>query len=138
MKKKPTPPPAALRAIEADHQRRLQAAQDSGDLDRAARLLSMAYLTFTEANCYVERANSLLEKHDMVHKKVKTSVNNLAQSFDSYNNVMRSLIGENQGALNQLCNDSDAFHDVLDAFMNHQLTIRRNKYYEPTIFLPSK
>lgn len=138
MKNNPTDPRAALKAIEADHQRRLKEAQDSGDLDRAARLLSMAYLTFTEANCYVERANSLLEKHDMVHKKVKTTVNNLAQSFDSYNNVMRSLIGENKDKQNQLCDDSDAFHDVLDAFMTRTLTIHRAKYYEPTIFLPTK
>ena len=138
MKKKPQLSPAALRAIEADHQRRLQAAQDSGDLDRAARLISMAYITFTEANCYVERANTLLQKYDMVHKKLKTTVNNLAQSFDSYNNVMRSLIGENKDAQNQLCDDSDAFHDVLDAFMTRTLTIRRAKYYEPTIFLPTK
>ena len=137
MKKKPTPPPAALRAIEADHQRRLKAAQDSGDLDRAARLLSMAYLTFTEANNYVERANTLLQKYDMVHKKIKTTVNNLSQSFDSYNKVMATIVNT-QPSQAQLCRDSDIFQELLDAFMTHNLTIRRNKYYSPTLFLPSK
>ena len=82
MKKQPQAIQSFFRAAEADHQRRLKEAQDSGDLDRAARLLSMAYLTFTEANNYVERANSILQKHDMVHKKIKTTVNNLTQSFD--------------------------------------------------------
>lgn len=117
--------------------RRLQAAQDSGDLDRAARLLSMAYITFTEANNYAERANSILEKYGMVHKKVKTAVNNLGQSFDTYNNVMATIVNT-QPAQDQLCRDSDIFQELLDAFMSGNLTVRRNKYYAPTLFLPSK
>lgn len=129
---------SAIRAAEADHSRRLQQAKDSGDLDRAARLLSMAYITFTEANNYVERANTLLEKHDMVHKKVKTTVNNFTQSFDSYDKVMQSLIGGNKAALRQFCDDSDVFRELLDAFMTRTLTIRRAAYYAPTLFLPSK
>ena len=138
MKKQPQPTQSAIKSAEADHQRRLKEAQDSGDLDRAARLLSMAYITFTEANNYVERANSILEKHDMVHKKIKTTVNNLSQSFDAYDKVMWSLIGGNQDALHQLCSDSDVFQELLDAFMTRTLTIRRNKYYAPTLFLPTK
>ena len=137
MKKQPQAIQSFLRAAEADHQRRLKEAQDSGDLDRAARLLSMAYLTFTEANNYVERANSLLQKHDMVHKKIKTTVNNLTQSFDSYNKVMATIVNT-QPSQSQLCRDSDIFQELLDAFMTHNLTIRRNKYYAPTLFLPSK
>ena len=137
MKKQPQPTQSAIKSTEADHQRRLKAAQDSGDLDRAARLLSMAYLTFTEANNYVERANTLLQKHDMVHKKIKTTVNNFSQSFDAYNKVMAAIVNT-QPSQSQLCRDSDIFQELLDAFMTHNLTIRRNKYYSPTPFLPSK
>ena len=134
---KPTPPRQPLSAALSDHQRRLQAATDSGDLDRAARLLSMAYITFTEANNYVERANTILEKYGMVHKKIKTTVNNLSQSFDSYNKVMATIV-DTKPAQDQLCSDSDIFQELLDAFMTRNLTIRRNQYYAPTLFLPEK
>lgn len=141
--KKKTPPPtpadlkATRKALEADHQRHLKAAEDSGDLDRAARLISMAYITFTEANNYVERANDLLTPYGLVQKKIKTTVNNLTQSFDAYNKNMASII-DTKAAQDQLCNDSDIFQQVLDAFMSGNLTVRRNRYYAPTLFLPSK
>lgn len=119
-------------------QRRIQEMRVNGTFDRAAKLYSMAYLTFTQANNYNEQANGILKDYDMVQGKIKTAVNNLMQSFDAYNKVMSSLIGENMAALSQLCFDSDTLNDMLDAFMLNNIEVERGPYYKAKLFLPSK
>jgi len=130
------PQPSTAAAIE--RQRKAAEMQENGTLDVAAKLLSMAYLTFSRANAYVEEANAMLEPYDMMHKKVKTTVNNLMQSFDAYDKVMQGLIGGNQGALRQLCFDSDTLSDLLDAFMTNKIEVERGPYYKAKLFLPER
>ena len=130
------PQPGTAAAME--QQRKAAEMQENGTLDVAAKLLSMAYLTFSRANAYVEEANAMLEPYDMMHKKVKTTVNNLMQSFDAYDKVMQGLIGGNQGALRQLCFDSDTLSDLLDAFMTNKIEVVRGQYYQAKLFLPER
>ena len=132
--RRPLPSNPAL----TEHLRHIEEANSSGALDRAAKLYSMAYLTFTIANTYVEEANDQLQPYGLVQKKVKTSVNNLMQSFDAYDNMMQSLIGGDQGALRQLCFDSDTLREMLDAFMINNIEVQRGPYYKAKLFLPTK
>ena len=132
--RRPLPPNPAL----TEHLRRVEEADNSGALDRAAKLYSMAYLTFTIANTYVEEANDQLQPYGLVQKKVKTGVNNLMQSFDAYDKVMQSLIGGNQGALSQFCFDSDTLRELLDAFMVNNIEVQRGQYYKAKLFLPTR
>ena len=131
---RPRPKSAAME----EHLRRVEEMQANGTLDGAAKLLSMAYLTFSQANHYAETANEMLEPYGMVHKKVKTTVNNLMQSFDAYDKVMQGLIGGNQGALRQLCFDSETLDELLDAFMLNNIEVERGAYYKAKLFLPEK
>lgn len=130
------PEPNTAAAME--YRRKVAEMQENGTLDVAAKLLSMAYLTFSRANAYVEEANAMLEPYGVMHKKVKTTVNNMMQSFDAYDKVMQGLIGGNQGALRQLCFDSDTLSDLLDAFMTNNIEVERGPYYKAKLFLPSK
>ena len=129
---------AAREAAWADHVRRTMEAQESGDLDAAAKLMSMAYLTFTEANQYAEQCNDLLEKHGLLVKRVKTSANNLMQSFDAYDKVMQGLLGGDKDANRQLCFDSDTLSELLDAFMANNIEVVRGQYYQAKLFLPER
>lgn len=131
---RPKKQPAYIKEL----QQRIQEMRDNGTFDRAAKLYSMSYLTFSQANCYNEQANDILKQYNMVQGKIKTAVNNLMQSFDAYNKVMSSLIGDNKAALNQLCFDSDTLNDMLDAFMLNNIEVERGPYYKAKLFLPSK
>lgn len=130
--------PPMMTAAMMEHQRKVAEMQENGILDRAARLLSMAYLTFSQANRYAEAANDMLEPYGMIHKKVKTTVNNLMQSFDAYDKVMQTLIHGDDGALRQLCFDSEMLDDMLDAFMLNNIEVERGPYYKAKLFLPQK
>ena len=121
-----------------NHLAKVAEMQANGTLDSAAKLLSMAYLTFTQANRYAESANDMLEPYGMVHGKVKTAVNNLMQSFDAYDKVMQGLIGGNQVALRQLCFDSETLDELLDAFMLNNIEVERGAYFKAKLFLPEK
>lgn len=121
-----------------EHLAKVAEMQANGTLDRAAKLFSMAYLTFTIANFYAEQGNDLLEPYGMVHGKMKTKVNNLMLSFEAYDKVLQSLIGGNQGALHQLCFDSDTLRELLDAFMENNIEVQRGQYYQAKLFLPER
>lgn len=112
--------------------------QQAGDLDHAAKQLSMAYLLYTCAQTYVENATDILNQYNLVHKKVKTTANNLTQSFDAYHKVMSSMLHGDHGAQDQLCFDSTMFTDIMDAFMDHNIELHYGTYYKPTLFLPEK
>ena len=122
----------------AEHERLAKELQANGTLDRAAKLFSMAYVTFSRANAYAEEANSLLEPYGVVHKRLKTAVNNLMQSFDAYDQVMQTMIHGDKGALRQLCFDSDTLRELLDAFMENNIEVQRGQYYQAKLFLPER
>lgn len=90
---------------------------ESGDSDKVARYLSMGYLVQSVANAYNEDAIDLMEKYDLVHKKIKTTANNLMQSFDVYDKTISSLIDNKEARLQLLC-DYDILRETCDKFMN--------------------
>lgn len=92
-----------------------------------AKRISLAYILFSVANSYCEEANDRLAEYDLVHKKIKTTANNLMQSFDAYDKVLRTLIHpESECNVNhtdvggQLCEDYDIIKNACDEFMNKE------------------
>lgn len=90
---------------------------ESEDCQKTVRLISMAYLVHSVANSLVEDAFDILAKYDSVRGKIKTTSNNVVQSFDTFDKVMRSLIGD-QEAKWQFCDDFDEFEAVCIEYMN--------------------
>lgn len=90
---------------------------ESGDSKRVSVLLSMGYLVQSVANAYNEEAIEIMEKHGLVHKKIKTKINNLIQSFDAYDKAVFSLI-DSKEARENLLEDYDTFRGLCDKFMN--------------------
>lgn len=109
----------------------------SGDADIAAQKLSMAYLLMTMGNHYAEESVELMYKHHIVRTKVKTTSNNLMQSFEAWNKEMASMIGKPENA-NLFCNDTTLLTEILDTFLNDTIKVVRGDYFEPTLFLPRK
>lgn len=89
---------------------------ESGDSRRVSILLSMGFLVQSVANAYNEEAIDIMEKHNLVHKKIKTKINNLTQSFDAYDKVLFSLI-DSQEAREHLMKDYESFKGLCDTFM---------------------
>lgn len=133
---RPQPTPAQLLQAALDHQRRLKEMEQSGDLSRMARLLSIAYETFSIANSYAEEATDIMDKYGLKLKNVKTKANNLMQSFDAFHKVFAEIIHGN--GLNQLCDDYDTLKTTIDCFMHHDFEIKIGHYFKPTLFLPDK
>ena len=109
----------------------------SGDADIAAQKLSMAYLLMTLGNSYTEECVELMYKHHIVRTKVKTTSNNLMQSFDAWNKEMSSMISKPQNA-NLFCNDTSLLNEILDTFLTDHITVERGPYFQPKLFLPQK
>lgn len=109
----------------------------SGDSDIAAQKLSMAYLLMTLGNSYAEECVELMYKHHIVRTKVKTTSNNLMQSFEAWNKEMSSMIGKPESA-NLFCNDTTLLTEILDTFLNDHITVERGPYFQPKLFLPQK
>jgi hypothetical protein len=109
----------------------------SGDADTAAQKLSMAYLLMTMGNSYAEECVDLMYKHHIVRTKVKTTSNNLMQSFEAWNKEMSSMIGKPENA-NLFCNDTTLLTEILDTFLTDHITVERGPYYAPKLFLPEK
>ena len=107
----------------------------SADSDTAARQLSAAYLLFTVANQYVEEANELIEKHHLLRKKIKTTANNLMQSFEPFHKEMSSMIGSKDNA-HLFCNDSTLLREIIDVFLEQHIEVQRGPYFQPKLFLP--
>ena len=109
----------------------------SGDADIAAKKLSMAYLLITMGNHYAEESVALMYKHHIVRTKVKTTSNNLMQSFEAWNKEMSSMIGKPENA-NLFCNDTSLLTEILDTFLTDHITVERGPYFQPKLFLPQK
>lgn len=109
----------------------------SGDADIAAQKLSMAYLLMTMGNHYAEESVGLMYKHHIVRTKVKTTTNNLLQSFEAWNKEMASMIGKRENA-DLFSNDTTLLTEILDTFLDEHIKVVRGDYFEPTLFLPRK
>ena len=133
---------AAIVARRVKFEQDMKRMKESGDLDRCAKLLSMAYQVFTQANSFAEEAVSLMEQYGVIHKKAKTAANNLMQSFDAYEKVMNDIVhnGDNpENAYDGFAFDNQILTEVIEAYLsNKEITIKRGPYLAPTLFLPSK
>lgn len=89
---------------------------ESGDSRRVSILLSMGFLVQSVANEYNEEAIKIMENHNLVHKKIKTKINNLTQSFDAYDKALFSLVNT-QEARQNLVDDYGSFKKICDTFM---------------------
>ncbi len=116
--------------------------RDSGDLDRAAKHLCIAYQLFTLANEHAESAYDIAARHGLGIKKIKTTANNLMQSFDAYEKVMNDIVhnGDNpENAYDGFAFDNQILTEVIEAYLsNKEITIKRGPYLAPTLFLPTK
>ena len=116
----------------------VQQFKESGDADRAARLLSAAYLLFTIGNQYAEETVELMQKHHIVRKKVKTTANNLMLSFEAFDKEMQSMVSSGEYA-NRFCNESSLLREVIDVFIKDEpIEVQRGPYFKPKLFLPTK
>jgi len=134
---------AAIVARRVKFEQDMKRMKESGDLDRCAKLLSMAYQVFTQANSFAEEAVSLMEQYGVIHKKAKTAANNLMQSFDAFDKVMSDMIknggsSDPQSAFDQLCFDTDMLSIILYGFMDNNIEVKRGPYLSATLFLPEK
>lgn len=89
---------------------------ESGTEHRVAKLIAMAYIIQSVANEYSEEAADLMAQYGLKHGKIKTTTENLSRSFDTFNNVLSSLIGNEEARL-QLCDDYDQFKQFCDEFL---------------------
>jgi predicted nucleic acid-binding Zn-ribbon protein len=128
---------AAIVARRVKFEQDINRMRDNGDLDRCSKLLSMAYQVFTQANSFAEEAVSIMEQYGVVRKKIKTTANNLMQSFDAYDKVMSSMLGTKESR-EQLCGNFDLLQEFLNEFMNHNIEVKRGPYIAATLFLPPK
>ena len=134
---------AAIVARRVKFEQDINRMRDNGDLDRCAKLLSMAYQVFTQANSFAEEAVNLMEQYGVIHKKAKTAANNLMQSFDAFDKVMSDMIKNGgssnpQSAFDQLCFDTDMLSIILYGFMDNNIEVKRGPYLAATLFLPEK
>lgn len=114
--------PKQLAAMQADPNYR--AFIESGDSLRVSVLVSMLYLMHSVSNAYAERAIELMEQYDLVHKKIKTTANNLTQSFDAFDKVLFQLVNR-QESQNIFCGDFERFQTLCDQFMNIDGALKR-------------
>ena len=90
---------------------------ESGSEHRTAKLIAMSYIIQSVANEYSEEAADLMAQYGLKHGRIKTASENLSRSFDTYNAVLSSLIGDEEARL-QLCDDYEQFKQICDQFLN--------------------
>ena len=96
-----------------------QAFVESGAKLKVSKLFSMSYLLASVFNTYQEEAQELMDEYHMNQKSIKTKANNLTQSFDAYDKVMRSFLKEEE-VRKLLCEDYEALKEICDRFMNYE------------------
>lgn len=109
----------------------------SEDSVTAAQQLSAAYLLFTLGNQYAESATDIMLKYHLVKKKVKTTANNLMQSFDAFDKEMQTMVTRGENAL-AFCNDAETLREIIDVFLSESIDVERGPYFKPKLFLPLK
>lgn len=92
---------------------------ESGDSEKASRLISMSYLLFSIAQNYTEEAMDIIEKHHLYHFNLKHLGNSLIRSFDRYNTQLKSMIVDD-GAKEQFMTDYDTFEAVCRKYMEER------------------
>lgn len=115
MKKTNTQPQKIRTLQDEDIQRYI----NDGDSAKVNKLISMAYLMMTIANAYNEEAIEILEKYQLVKKKIKTRMVNLRTAFELYDKQMFELIHKEEGR-RALCLDYDIFKKMCDDYMEEE------------------
>lgn len=109
----------------------------SEDSVTAAQQLLAAYLLFTLGNQYAESATDIMLKYHLVKKKVKTTANNLMQSFDAFDKEMRTMVTRDENEL-AFYNDAETLREIIDVFLSESIDVERGPYFKPKLFLPLK
>jgi len=103
--------------------------EESGASQRVARLVSMAYLEASIYNAHIEEALELMQKYGFVHKKVKTTANNLSQSFDAFAGTIYKMVNDPE-AQKQFIDDFEYLKNKLDEVMEVELKEMLDRYME--------
>lgn len=110
---------------------------ESGDEERASILISMAYILMSVANAYTEEANELMDKHGLILYNVKHTANKLAKSFDTYHNILKTML-PGRDEKDAFVEDFSILQEITDFMLEHNITVKRGDYYGATIFMPRK
>ena len=86
----------------------VERARRSGDLDRAARLLSASHLLLCQANTLLEEASDLLAAHGLLLGELKQLHGRFLCSADRYFAAFSRLVGTQEGKMDMFA-DMDAF-----------------------------
>lgn len=97
---------------------------ECGDSARISVLISMCYLLNSVSNAYFEQAVEIMEKYNILHKKLKTKTNNLYQSFESFDKEFASLIDAE--LRKDLCDDFEQVQNFCDKFMNMDAAVNNH------------
>lgn len=125
------------KATNEDRLRKLKEIVDNGDDVKASQLLDMAYETVTVGNMFAEEATEILARYGVVEKKIKTTANNLMQSFGAFDKAMRELLNT-KAERDQMCANVDILRELLEAFCHNAIEVERGAYYKAKLFLPRK
>ena len=109
--------PKQIAAMHADPE--YKAFVESGAKLKVSKLFSMAYIVASVFSAYQEEAQDIMEEYHMNQKGIKTKANNLTQSFDAYDKVMRSFLKE-ENVRRLLVEDYENFKKLCDRFMNYE------------------
>jgi hypothetical protein len=91
--------------------------KESGDADRASRLISMAYLLQSIATELTEEANGLIAKYGLYHHNVKYWSNQLSKVFDLYHRQISGMIID-EPTREMFVTDYENFSKVCRDFMH--------------------
>lgn len=91
---------------------------ESGDNIRLSKLISMMYLLNTCTNELRMEADEILERYNIMRGKIKTLSNNVEQSFDTYNNYLAAMLGDNDEAKRRFCGHYEGVIADIWAFMD--------------------
>lgn len=109
--------PKQIAAMHADPE--YKAFVESGAKLKVSKLFSMAYIVASVFNAYQEEATELMDKYHMNQKGIKMKADNLSNSFDAYDKVMRSFLKE-ENVKKLLVEDYENFKRLCDRFMNYE------------------
>ena len=92
---------------------------ESGAKLKVSKLFSMAYIVASVFTSYMEEATEIMDEYHMNQKGIKMKADNLINSFDAYDNLMRKFLKEEE-ARKLLCEDYESLKRLCDKFMNFE------------------
>lgn len=90
---------------------------ESGDADKTAKRLAMAFMCFSAGIAYQEECDEICRRHGLVYHALKFLTNKLQAAFNQYNRQMLTMLDRQAGDL--MCDDFDKFKQMCDDFMNN-------------------